>query len=140
MFKSKTQTIFVFLLLILMCSITLGVAFAEGSVTGLDPKLYQPDLKDASDSGGPVVAVLNYVIGFIGLIILGYAVIPLVTDHGLKLIRGKSSFRDPGLQSQLLGFLGGVVIILLGVTGKWFEVMMFVWKIAEKVLSKLAGN
>lgn len=138
MFINKSQTFTILLLVIFVFVVTPGAAFAD--ITGLDPKLYQPDLRDASDSGGPVVAVLNYVIGFIGLIILGYAVIPLVTDHGLKLIRGKSSFRDPGLQSQLLGFLGGVVIILLGVTGKWFEVMMFIWKIAEKVLSKLAGN
>ncbi len=139
MFKNKTQIVTVLVLAGLFCLATFGVAHA--AIDGLpDAKLYQPNLSEAEETGGPVVAVLNYIIGLVGLVILGYAVIPLVTDHGLNLIRGKASFRDPAFRNGLLGFIGGAVIILMGVTGKWFEVMSFVWKIAVKMLSKLGGN
>ncbi|MEG6512396.1 hypothetical protein V6C32_10780 [Desulforamulus ruminis] len=119
--------------MVFLCS-SIGIAYA---VPGLDSNMYAPDLTDAAKTGGAVVAAFNYVIGFVGLVILGYAVIPLITDHGLNLIRGKASFKDPSVRSGLLGFMGGAVIVLLGVTGKWFDLMMFIWSIADQILSKL---
>ncbi len=129
----KKLKIIILLTVVFLCSST-GVAYA---VPGLDSNMYAPNLTDAAKAGGAVVSAFNYVIGFVGLIILGYAVIPLITDHGFNLIRGKASLKDPSVRNGLLGFIGGAVIVLLGVTGKWFDLMMFIWSIADQILSKL---
>jgi len=99
--------------------------------------IYKPDLGEAADAGGPIVSVINFIIGFIGLIVLAWGVVCLIKDHGLKLITGKRSLKDPDIQAKLIGFVAGAALIFLAITGAWFVVLKFVWGILQSLLNKL---
>lgn len=133
----KTNLLITILTVLAVFGCQIGLAFATG--LDLDPNIYKPDLGDASVAGGPIVAAINFIIAFIGVIILAWGVVTLIKDHGLKLLTGKRSLKDQDLQAKLIGFIAGAVLIILAVTGSWFKVLMYIWSIVQKILDKLTG-
>jgi len=125
--NNNNQIILVFSLLILAISLfTCGVpAFADNNIGQLPgAESFRPD-DSAFDAALVIIKVVAWFAGIAGAVIFAVSLVILVVKDVKEIIKGDSSLKDKKSRFMAIGVC--YCILLLIITGKWYDVISTVW-------------
>lgn len=102
---------------------------ASSSIVELpDPSLFKPPVTESTKAMTGVIKVVNYVIAIFGVYLLFHAVISAFSS-AKDLIKGQAW---KGLIQERFKSLGiGLFVVFVGITGAWYQVLVFLGKIFQ---------
>lgn len=133
--RTSRKIFAVFVLLAIFIAMTATFAFADGELP--PPGTFKPD-SGSFDAAKVIVSVIAFIAGIAASVYFAIGIIKVVTKDVKELISGEASLKDK--QQRFMAILAGFVILLLVITGKWYDVIVVIWnKIALPIINKV-GN
>jgi len=125
----------VFVLLAIFITMTATFAFADGELP--PPGTFKPD-SGSFEAAKVIVTVIAFIAGIAASVYFAIGIIKVVTKDVKELISGEASLKDK--QQRFMAIIAGFVILLLVITGKWYDVIVVIWnKIILPIINKV-GN
>jgi len=134
---SKTSRKFfaVYVMLVVFIAVTATFAFAAGELPPSES--FKPD-SGSFEAAKVIVTVIAFVAGIAASVYFAIGVIKVVVKDVKELISGEASLRDK--QPRFIAIGVGFMILLLVITGKWYDVIVVIWnKIILPIIDKV-GN
>ena len=133
--RTSRKIFAVLVLLAIFIAMTATFAFAAGELP--PPGTFTPD-PGSFDAAKVIVAVIAFIAGIAASVYFAIGIIKVVVKDVKELISGEASLKDK--QPRFMAILAGFVILLLVITGKWYDVIVVIWnKIVLPIINKV-GN
>jgi len=139
MLPSKTTSrkyFAVLFLTVIFIAMTATLAFAaDGELPSGDA--FKPD-SGSFDAAKVIVTVIAFIAGIFASVYFAIGIIKVVVKDVKELISGEASLQDK--QKRFIAIGVGFVILLLVITGKWYDVIVVIWnKIVLPIINKFGS-
>jgi len=125
----------VMVLLVIFIAMTAAFAFADGELPPADS--FKPD-SGSFEAAKVIVTVIAFIAGIAASVYFAIGIIKVVVKDVKELISGEASLKDK--QPRFIAIGAGFMILLLVITGKWYDVIVVIWnKIILPIIDKV-GN
>ncbi|HBV98000.1 MAG: hypothetical protein JL50_01170 [Peptococcaceae bacterium BICA1-7] len=129
------RKVLVITLLFFISALAGTCAFAAGGE--LPPAdSFRPDA-DSFDAAGVIVSVIVFIAGIAASVYFAIGMIKVVVKDVKELVSGEASLKDK--QSRFMAIGVAFIILLLVITGKWYDVLSVIWnKLCLPIINKLS--
>ena len=133
----KRKVILVITLLVLISTLAGTCAFAASGGGELPPAdSFRPDA-DSFDAAQVIVSVIVFIAGIAASVYFAIGMIKVVVKDVKELVSGEASLKDKQPRFMAIGV--GFIILLLVITGKWYDVLSVIWnKLCLPIINKLS--
>ncbi|MCL4440429.1 MAG: hypothetical protein M1609_07535 [Firmicutes bacterium] len=128
------KIILIVTLLVIIMAFAGTCAFAAGELPPADS--FRPDA-DSFDAAKVIVSVIVFIAGIAASVYFAIGMIKVVVKDVKELIAGEASLKDKQPRFMAIGV--GFIILLLVITGKWYDVLSVIWnKLCLPIINKLS--
>jgi hypothetical protein len=133
--RTSRKFFVVMVLLVIFLAMTTAFAFADGELPPADS--FKPD-SGSFEAAKVIVTVIAFIAGIAASVYFAIGIIKVVVKDVKELISGEASLKDK--QPRFIAIGAGFMILLLVITGKWYDVIVVIWnKIILPIIDKV-GN